>query len=523
MRNNQPVTQVEHQLGDGAFIVSMTDPKGLITYVNEEFVRLSGFTREELIGQPHNLVRHPDMPSLAFEDLWKTVRAGKMWHGLVKNRCKNGDFYWVDANVTPVVEGDTVKGFISIRSKPDRFQVKQAELAYARLRAGAGAEALTYRPWVPLPDLSLAARVGLGVALAVTPFAALAFLGTLTGLGRAADFLLAAGIAALPAWGLARSLRNQLGGEPTNLCRTAGFLGDGKLDVPIHIQLGDHVSALGTLSEMQQRLKGMINRIRFEVERVEGSSHSFEVATSEISSTAHDLARTAEAQREFVERVASAITELSASIEEVGRTIQQGLQQSRQMEATVTEVNRAGAEALQAMDHVGQTTSRMVKATQVIQDIARQTNLLSLNAAIEAAKAGQHGKGFAVVAEEVRKLAERSAASAREIRDLIEESHGAVDQGRATVGSAVASLGAIRGHIDGLARLMEGIGQASQEQARASLEVAEQVDLGAQQAVSNAAASEELSRTVEQVSHTAARDLTSVARGLAALVRHFRA
>ena len=101
MRNNQPVTLVEHQLQDGAFIVSTTDAKGNITFVNEEFVRISGFQRDELLDQPHNLVRHPDMPPGAFADLWATVKAGEPWQGLVKNRCKNGDFYWVDANVTP--------------------------------------------------------------------------------------------------------------------------------------------------------------------------------------------------------------------------------------------------------------------------------------------------------------------------------------------------------------------------------------------------------------------------------------
>ncbi len=135
MRNNQPVTRSERQLQTGAFIVSMTDLRGVITYVNDEFIRVSGFTQEELIGQPQNLVRHPDMPPEAFEDMWRTIKANKPWQGLVKNRCKNGDFYWVDANVTPIEENGALVGYVSIRSKPPPAQVAEAEAMDARARA----------------------------------------------------------------------------------------------------------------------------------------------------------------------------------------------------------------------------------------------------------------------------------------------------------------------------------------------------------------------------------------------------
>src|SRR5512145_1132214 len=137
MRTNLPVTAVEHELRDGAFIVSATDPGGVITAANEEFVAISGFTLQELMGQPHNLVRHPDMPSEAFEDLWATVKTGKPWHGTVKNRCKNGDFYWVDTNVTPILHDGTITGYVSIRSKPSKSQVQDAEYRYALARKGA--------------------------------------------------------------------------------------------------------------------------------------------------------------------------------------------------------------------------------------------------------------------------------------------------------------------------------------------------------------------------------------------------
>ena len=110
MRTNLPVTGIEYPLQDGQSIVSKTDTKGRITYVNPTFVEVSGFAEEELIGKAHNIVRHPDMPPEAFADLWRTLQAGEPWTGLVKNRRKNGDFYWVVANVVPIKEaGATVE------------------------------------------------------------------------------------------------------------------------------------------------------------------------------------------------------------------------------------------------------------------------------------------------------------------------------------------------------------------------------------------------------------------------------
>jgi PAS domain S-box-containing protein len=136
MKVNMPVTQQEVELSDNSSIVSKTDLKGRIVYVNRDFIEVSGFLESELIGKSHNIVRHPDMPPEAFNDLWETVKAGKPWNGMVKNRCKNGDHYWVEANVAPIREKGQVTGYMSVRSKPTRQQVDEAESLYANLRAG---------------------------------------------------------------------------------------------------------------------------------------------------------------------------------------------------------------------------------------------------------------------------------------------------------------------------------------------------------------------------------------------------
>ena len=136
MRNNQPVNQDEYVLGDNQSPISRTDLNSHITYVNADFVEASGFTEEELIGQAHNIVRHPDMPPEAFADMWRYLQAGRSWTGMVKNRRKDGGYYWVLANASPMWEQGAVVGYASVRMKPTAAQIREAEAAYTRIRAG---------------------------------------------------------------------------------------------------------------------------------------------------------------------------------------------------------------------------------------------------------------------------------------------------------------------------------------------------------------------------------------------------
>ncbi|WP_355660787.1 methyl-accepting chemotaxis protein [Halomonas salifodinae] len=145
MRNNQPVTRREYALDEHTFLISRTDLKGRITYANPAFIEVSGFSQEELIGAPHNLVRHPEMPEAAFANLWETLQEGETWVGVVKNRCKNGDFYWVHASVTPIVENGETVGYASVRIKPSREEVAQAEAAYREIREGRGKHLTLHR------------------------------------------------------------------------------------------------------------------------------------------------------------------------------------------------------------------------------------------------------------------------------------------------------------------------------------------------------------------------------------------
>lgn len=146
MRINHPVTQVERPLPEGEVLVSRTDLKGVITYCNRAFIEISGYGERELLGASHNLVRHPDVPPEIFADLWETIRAGNPWNGIVKNRCKNGDYYWVEANVTPLLEQGRTVGYVSLRYRASAEQIAAAERAYLAVRTGQPVAGLSSKP-----------------------------------------------------------------------------------------------------------------------------------------------------------------------------------------------------------------------------------------------------------------------------------------------------------------------------------------------------------------------------------------
>lgn len=127
------VTDKELPFPDGKLIVSRVDLAGVLTHANDAFVEISGYSRDELIGKPHHILRHPDMPKAAFKDLWETVQAGKKWHGYVKNLCKDGSYYWVYATAVPNVRRGETVGYTSVRRKPSRSKIAEAERLYATM------------------------------------------------------------------------------------------------------------------------------------------------------------------------------------------------------------------------------------------------------------------------------------------------------------------------------------------------------------------------------------------------------
>jgi methyl-accepting chemotaxis protein len=234
-----------------------------------------------------------------------------------------------------------------------------------------------------------------------------------------------------------------------------------------------------------------------------------------------EIAQFSEIQRRDSEQTASAMTEFAASIQQVAINVRSSREQTGNIHRDAEVGAGEGEASVEAMRAIREANQKMVQAVKVIQEIARQTNLLSLNAAIEAAKAGVHGKGFAVVAEEVRKLADRSAGAAREIGALISQTEEAMAQGGETVASTVRTLLTLKDSALTVAHAIQEIGAATEEQTRTSDTMARQVEEGAQGMERSSAATTELSHTVAEVQKTA-EELAQASEGLATLVQQFQ-
>lgn len=278
--------------------------------------------------------------------------------------------------------------------------------------------------------------------------------------------------------------------------------------------VSEEMARIGSaLNRMLARFRESLCSIQKGTHEVSSASRWLASSTSEIARTSAEVSRGAQVQQASMERITAAITQLTANLEVVTETIDLGREKAS-LTARATETGaQAGASTVEAMGQIRVATGTMASAVKVIQDIARQTNLLSLNAAIEAAKAGSSGKGFAVVAEEIRKLAERSGSAAKEIGLQIEQSQTAVMAGEGMVHHTSEALGQIRAEAAELQRLMLSIVDLTTEQRQASSEAATQVDTSVMEATRNASASTELSATAVELQGTAER-LQSVANDL---------
>ena len=470
MRKNFPVTQQEFHMEDGRPIVSQTDLKGKITYVNPYFIEVSGFAEEELIGAPHNLVRHPDMPPAAFADLWDCLKAGLPWTGLVKNRRKNGDFYWVVANVTPMLEHGRATGYMSVRTKPSRAQVEQAERLYRDMNEGR-ARHLTIRRghavrtgwlgWLAaLQDLALPYRIGASMGVLALLFAVQGVGVVLSGAPGRGWLATVAGLGLVLALAAAWAMNNMLSRPLHEALSAARMLAGADLRSPIAEGRRDDMGQLlRALRQMQVNLVAIIGDVRSNV-------GSMKAATGDIAAGNQDLSNRTEAQ-------ASSLQQTASSMEQFAATVRQNAAHAHQASALVERTRGVAARGGEVMARVGSTMGEISHSSRQVGDIiglidsiAFQTNILALNAAVEAARAGEQGRGFAVVASEVRSLAQRSASAAHDIKRVIEGSAQQVAQGDQLVKEARQAMDDINASVQQVASIIGEIDLASAEQQR---------------------------------------------------------
>ena len=476
MRVNLPVHNVETKLREDQYLISRTDTKGRILYANPAFIEVSGFSREELIGKAHNIVRHPDMPPQAYKDLWRTLQAGESWLGLVKNRRKDGGFYWVLANATPIVENGEVVAYSSVRVRPTDEQIEMAEALYARIREGRarGVRIRRGRPvragWRRIIDvlaypfrpgvrsrmlrhalLSAGFVAGAGVYGLRANWDALSTTGAsfgcaLVSLGVAAVFLLG--------WRLSRSVT----GPVVDAANMARQVAAGNLTTQIVAESDDEIGSLMfSLEVMRKSLIGIAQDV---YRGIEGTTQ----AAVHIARGNQELAGRTEGQ-------AASLQQTAASMEQLTSTVRQNAdnaRQANQLAASSMDVARRGGVAVgqvvNTMHGISDSSRKIADIVSIIEGIAFQTNILALNAAVEAARAGESGKGFAVVAGEVRNLAQKSAQAAKEIKGLIEDSVGKVGAGSQQVERAGATMQEIVASVKRVTDIMGEISAASEEQ-----------------------------------------------------------
>ncbi len=515
MRLNQPVSQREFALAEGTTLVSTTDLQSHITYCNPAFVAVSGYELDELVGQPHNLVRHPDMPAEAFRDMWATLQAGEPWTALVKNRRKNGDHYWVRANVTPVLEGGRVNGFMSVRTVPRRDEVAQAEALYARMRDEAAAQRLVHTlqrgelqvagPWRLLKK---AMHPGLGTQLTLITMAGTAAVALLSGALASFGLMLTLPVSLVVGASAAAWTRAQALAPLRQAIAVAGRMSAGDLSQTMHADRFDEVGQLARgMTQLNVNLQAIVGDVRREVEGIT-------LASSEIAKGNRDLGNRTESQASNLQQTAASMEQITGTIRQTAETAQTAADLAREASDVAERSGEAARNVADRMGEIRTSSHRIAEIIGVIDGISFQTNILALNAAVEAARAGDAGRGFAVVASEVRALSQRTSAAAREIKVLIEDSSNKVEAGTRLAETTDQTTRQTQAAVKRVQALIDEISTATGEQSKGVTQVnasVAELDSLTQQ---NAAMVEQLA--------AAASSLHGQAEGVTQAVRIFR-
>ena len=495
MRINEPVTQREVPVEPGANILSTTNPKGQITHVNDEFLEICGYTREELIGQPHNIIRHPDMPRAAYEQMWQQLKAGEPWLGAVKNRCKNGDHYWVRAYAIPITDkqGELIE-LQSIRTRLEPKAKARAEKLYGKLRESQPQKGPVEPARLPR-TLPLTARLMIAMALVFTASS------IAHGATESASASVAIWLLSLVAGGGA--IYKLL--APFRKCvRRARAIVDDTVAERILVNGNGDVASLdlviteqaAELDSVVKRMDDLINELKLDVTKTTRRSSDASEAVKEQSSATDTIASASEEMSVTASEVATNATDMLEQVRMAHDGVSRGQSITHETRSSMDALSTELAEASKRVGELTEASKGVTDALNTIGEITEQTNLLALNASIEAARAGEAGRGFAVVADEVRSLALRTQSTTEQItstlsrfRQVVDNATASMDRcdsyARKTVEDAAASeetLEELVGYIDRISQACDSVSSAAEQQHQASSEISNRIvsinDLG---------------------------------------------
>lgn len=504
MSSHPYVTQQNTPLADDTTLMSTTDLQSYITHANDTFVQVSGFTLQELQGQPHNMVRHPDMPKGAFADMWFTLKKGEPWSGIVKNRRKNGDHYWVRANAVPMVREGKISGYMSIRTRATDEEIAAVEPLYKALNAGRTGKRIhkglvVRKGWLgKLPSLPLRWRArplrwrarGVMTLMFILLAAMLWFVAA-----PVVTYILCALVVLLASacfeWQIVRPIEN--------VARQALKVATGERNSVEHLNRSDELGlTLRAVGQLGLMCRWLINDVSSQVSSVRNGSETLAKGTDELNEHTQQTV-------DNVQQTVATMNQMAASVKQNSATASAADKLSITASNAAVQGGEAMTTVIKTMDDIADSTQRIGTITSLINDIAFQTNILALNAAVEAARAGEQGKGFAVVAGEVRHLASRSVNAANDIRKLIDASADKVQSGSQQVHAAGRTMEDIVAQVKNVTQLIAQISHSTLEQADGLSSLTRAVDELNLITQKNAELVEESAQVSAMVKHRASR------------------